>query len=355
VPAFDRAAMDGYAVIASDTAGVTEQAPRTLVCVENLSTGRVTRLRVASGQCMQIPTGAPMPAGADAVVMVEQTRREDDGVRILARAAPGQHIGRRASDVMSGTPVLRAGEVLTPGRVGALAAIGATEAEVFGRPSVAIVSTGGEVVGPGQPLAPGEVYDINRFTLSAIVARHGGSSVPGGAAPADRVEELAASLDGARTHDIIVFSGGSSVGPRDLMADAVAAAGGDVLFHGIAVKPGKPTLFGQLGNSLLFGMPGNPTSCLSNAYILLVPVLRRVARLPAWRPRTADVPLARRVASTPGRHQFYTVRLENGRAEPAFKSSGDITSMAHADGYIEIAADSNGLDAGTLVSVTLFD
>jgi molybdopterin biosynthesis enzyme len=128
----------------------------------------------------------------------------------------------------------------------------------------------------------------------------------------------------------------------------------DVLFHGIAVKPGKPTAFGRISGTPVFAMPGYPTSCLSNAYMLLVPFLRRMAHLPPWEPRTIDLPLARRVASTPGRHQFYTVRIAGGRAEPAFKASGDITSMAHADGYIEIPAETETVDAGTVVTVKLF-
>jgi molybdopterin molybdotransferase len=129
---------------------------------------------------------------------------------------------------------------------------------------------------------------------------------------------------------------------------------GEVLFHGIAVKPGKPTVFGRIGGTPVFGMPGYPTSCLSNAYMMLVPFLRRVARLPPWQAQTIDLPLARRIVSTTGRHQFFTVRIVEGRAEPAFKASGDITSMAHADGYLEIAAQTDIVEAGTIVTVKLF-
>ena len=170
---------------------------------------------------------------------------------------------------------------------------------------------------------------------------------------ADTVEELSAALDAARSHDIIVFSGGSSVGERDLILDVLEKRG-TVRFHGIAVKPGKPTVFGEIGGTPVFGMPGYPTSCLSNAYMMLVPFLRAVARLPPWTPRTVNAPLARRLVSTTGRHQFYTVNLVDGRAEPAFKASGDITSMAHADGYIEIPAQTDVVEAGTIVTVKLF-
>jgi len=153
---------------------------------------------------------------------------------------------------------------------------------------------------------------------------------------------------------VIVFSGGSSVGDRDLVVDAIAAAHGDMIFHGIAVRPGKPTAFAIVGGTPLFGMPGNPTSCLSNAYILLLPFLRAIARLPPHEPRTVNVPLGRRIASAVNRHQFYTVRLRDGVAFPAFKGSGDITSLSQADGYIEIPADQSVVDEGASVTVTLF-
>ncbi len=157
----------------------------------------------------------------------------------------------------------------------------------------------------------------------------------------------------AGNEDVLVFSGGSSVGEHDLILDAIERAG-EVLFHGIAVKPGKPTAFGMIDRRPVFGMPGYPTSCLSNGYMLLVPMLRRIARLPDHNPRVVRLPLSKRVVSTTGRHQFYTVRVEGGTAVPAFKASGDITSMSLADGYIEIPAQTDIVEAGELVDVKLF-
>ena len=223
---------------------------------------------------------------------------------------------------------------------------------MYARPRVAILSTGNEVVEPGTPLAPGQIYDINSYTIAAVVAEHGGVPVIHRTA-VDTIEDLSRAVDECLADDVLVFSGGSSVGTRDLMLDVVRAKG-EVLFHGIAVKPGKPTAFGRIAGKLAFGMPGYPTSCLTNAYVLLVPVLRRLARLPAQSIRVERLPLGARVMSTPNRHQFYTVRVENGRAMPAFKASGDITSMSQADGYIEIDADTTAVEAGTLVDVKFF-
>jgi molybdenum cofactor synthesis domain-containing protein len=261
VPPFDRAAMDGYAVVAADTFGASAQTPRTLVCVDRVFTGQMPSRAVASGECIEISTGAPMPDGADAVVMVEETERVDPAgrdIRILTPVYPRQHVGRRGADLASGQTVVAAGHVLTPSRVGALAATGVTTVEVYARPSVAILSTGNEIAEPGQPLAPGQIYDINRFTLEAVVKRHGGVAV---ALPTaiDTLDDLSASVDAARGHDVIVFSGGSSVGERDLILDLLRQRG-EVLFHGIAVKPGKPTAFGRIGSTPVLGMPGYPTS-----------------------------------------------------------------------------------------------
>jgi molybdenum cofactor synthesis domain-containing protein len=292
-----------------------------------------------------------MPDGADAVVMVEETT---PGVDFLNAPQPRQNIGRRAADIAVGQVVLAAGQVLNPSRIGAVASLGVRMIEVYARPTVAVLSTGNEITQPGLPLAPGQIYDVNRFTIEAVVRRHGGRAVALATA-GDTLEVLTSSLDNAcsQSFDIVVFSGGSSVGDRDLMLDALRARG-EVIFHGVAVKPGKPTAFGRVGATPVLGMPGYPTSCLSNAYMLLVPLLRRTARLPPWRPETVELPLARRIASATNRHQFYTVRIVEGRAEPAFKSSGDITSMANADGYIEIEAGVNAVEQGTIVTVRLF-
>jgi molybdopterin molybdotransferase len=353
VPPFARAAMDGYAVRASDVAGASRAEPRMLTSIEEVFTGQMPVHTVGALQCAAVATGAPMPAGADAVIMVEETEIDPSGaIRVFASAQPGQNIGRQGADIQRGQTVLSDATLLNASRIGSLAALGVSHVDVYGKPSVAILSTGNEIVEPGAPLAPGQIYDINRFTLAAVVNDNGGIAVAHKSA-VDTIDDLSRAVDRCLDQDVVVFSGGSSVGERDLILDVIAARG-EILFHGISVKPGKPTAFGRIEGKLVFGMPGYPTSCLSNAYILLVPALRRLARLPSRVTRTLRLPLGARVTSVANRHQFYTVRIVDGMAMPAFKASGDITSMSQADGYIEITADVERVDAGTVVDVTLF-
>jgi molybdopterin molybdotransferase len=353
VPPFARSAMDGYAVVAADTRGATHKAPIRLRIVDRIYTGQLPHSRIDPGACAEIATGAPLPGGADSVVMVEEAAAaDDDRVDILAEASPGQNVGRRGADITAGDLVVRRGDHLNPSRVGAMAAIGCQYVEVYARPRVAVLSTGNEIIEPGEPLTGGQIYDVNRFTLGAVIAAHGGTPEPHRPVP-DTLEALTDAIDACVDADLVIFSGGSSVGERDLIVDLVAARG-QIVFHGIAVKPGKPTIFAIVAGKPFFGMPGNPTSCLSNAYILLVPFLRATARLPLHVPRTVRAPLGTRIVSPAGRHQFYTVRLRDGAAYPAFKGSGEITSLSQADGYIEIPADQSTVEEGAVVDVTLF-
>ena len=375
VPPFDRSAMDGYAVRARDTAGATRATPRALQVVGRSYTAEPFAGAVAEGQCVEIATGAPIPDAADAVVMVEQTAQpgtidwpapawlDPAGTRlVLAEAITGQHIVRSGSDMQRGETVLRRGDHLNASRLGAVAALGVDPVQVFDRPLVAVLPTGNEVLPAGVPLPPACVYDVNSFTIAAIVSRHGGEAVR--LAPVgDTIEAVERALDETmrlrRIHgvtgaaDVVVLAGGSSVGERDVIIDALRARG-EVLFHGIAVKPGKPTALARIGSQLVFGMPGNPTSCLSNAHVLLVPALRALARLPPHRPERVRCTLSATVTSAPGRHQFFPVRVEGEKAVPAFKGSGEITSLSNADGYVEIAAEVDQLAAGTDVIVTLY-
>ncbi len=352
VPLADRAAMDGYAVVAKGTFGAGKFKPATLRRIETLYADGVPRKRVVRGTCTEVATGSTLPMGADAVVMVEDTEREGDSIRVSKPVHPGEHVSRRGEDVREGSVVVRAAEHLTPAKVGALAAIGRDCVLVFAKPRVAILTTGDEVIPPGKPIRPGQVYDINSNTMASVVRENGGEPILLGRVP-DRLDALRASLRRALKEDIVVFSGGSSVGEKDMIIDVLASQG-ELLFHGIAVKPGKPTALARVNGKAVLGMPGYPTSCLSNCYMILAPMLRRMARLPPPVERVVEVPLSKRLVSALGRLEFHTVRLEDGHAVPAYKESGAITSMAHADGYIEIPANVDLLEKGETVRVVLF-
>jgi molybdopterin molybdotransferase len=377
VPPFDRSAMDGYAVRAADTAGATRSDPKVLRLVGRSYTAEPFRGVLEPGDCIEIATGAPLPASADAVVMVEDTGRPGSGdwpapawleseqtVLVLTETRAGQHIVSRGADMRSGDLLAGNGALLTPSRIGALAAVGLDRVSVYARPLVAILPTGNEVVPPGRRLPEASVYDVNSFTLGALVDRHGGA--PMRFAPVrDTIEDVRAALDAVQNlpgatsapeefaADIVVFAGGSSVGERDVIIDGIRERG-EILFHGIAVKPGKPTLLATIGRQIVLGMPGNPTSCLSNAHVLLVPALRAAGRLPALAFERRTCRLASTVRSPRDRHQFLPVRIDGEVATPVFKGSGEITSLSRADGYVEIELGVEEIAEGSSVVVTLY-
>jgi molybdopterin molybdotransferase len=264
---------------------------------------------------------------------------------------PGKDIAPAGEDMKKGDLVLKAGVALTPGMVGALAALGYKAAEVYQRPKVAVYSSGPEIVPQGQPLKPGQIYDVNSFTLRAVVEAMGGEPVKMGIVR-DDVGSITAAVREASGYDMGVFSGGSSVGSKDLLGEVIGSLG-VIHFHGVKVKPGKPTLFGEVDGTPIFGMPGYPTSCLNNSYVYLAPALRKMARLPPLELRKVEVPMGHRLVSRSDRESFITVRLVDGRAHKVFKQSGDITSMAHADGYIIVPEGDQVIEEGEHVEVTL--
>jgi len=313
--------------------------------------GEIYDGEINQGECVQVATGAPIPKGADAVVMVEYTRLDGELVEVQSPVYPGANISPEGEDIKTGDVVVRAGEGLTPARVGALAALNIESVGVYGKPRVAVYSTGSEVRPLGQELKPGQIYDVNSHTLASVISANGCTPIPGEIIP-DEKEAIEAAVRKAAEYDLGVFSGGSSVGTRDIFADTVEELG-EVLFHGLQVKPGKPTLFGIVDDTPIFGMPGYPTSCLSNAYIFLAPALRKLAGFPPAQPRTVVARMGSRIVSSSGREQFLTVRLEDGVAHTVFKKSGAITSMAHADGYIVLPVNLDVIEEGEEVTVTL--
>ncbi len=352
VPPFDRSAMDGYAVIAQDTFDADQH--EVLLEVDGvIHAGEVSDITVTRGHCVQIATGSPKPPGADAVVMVEFTEKKGDKVLITKPVYPGANISKLGEDIKKGETVLKKGTFLTPAKIGTLSALGRTEVEVYQKPRVSIIATGTEIVQPGQPLSPGQIYDVNSFTLEAILKRNG-ASIQRHPIITDDPKLLREGIKKALESDMVVLSGGSSVGEKDLLAGIVEEMG-QVLFHGVQIKPGKPTLFGLIDGKPIFGMPGFPTSCLSNAHIFLVPAIRRMAGLPSGNERTVRAKMGKRIVSSSGRKQFLTVRIENGIAYPVFKHSGAITSMAQADGYVMLPVNLDVIEEGQEIEVIILD
>jgi molybdopterin molybdotransferase len=351
VPPFDRASMDGYAVKAGDTSGASRDSPVRLKLIGVQHTGELYEGEVGCGEALEIATGSPMPRGIDAVVMVEDTDIEGESVTVYKEVQAGKNMAPAGEDMKKGDHVLSTGDVLSPGMVGALAALGYAEVQVYERPRVAIYSSGPEIVPQGTPLRPGQIYDVNSYTLTAVIESNGGVPVKRGIMLDDAESIESAVMDAAR-YDIGVFSGGSSVGTKDLFGEVMERLG-DVFFHGVRVKPGKPTLFGEVNGTPIFGMPGYPTSCLNNSYVFLAPAVRLVAQLPPREARVLSLPMGHRMESRSDREQFITVRVEDGKAYRVYKQSGDITSMTHADGYIILPIGVSVVEEGETVDVTL--
>lgn len=351
-PPFNRAAMDGYALKAKDTFGASRLKPKMLNIVDVLHAGSVPRKRLTPGGCIQIATGAVMPPGADAVVMIEDVARETSQIKVFKPVHPKANVAPKGEDIKKGELVLKQGIVLGPAKIGVLASQGMSRIRVYEKPRVAVVPTGEEISEVGKRLSGGQVYDINSYTLSAVVKGNGCLPIKFNIT-SDDIAQIKATIDEALKSDLVVISGGSSVGERDLLF-GILKEWGQVLFHGVQIKPGKPTMFALVQGKPVLGMPGYPTSCLMNAYLFLGPALRKMAHLPPKRIVTIDAKLGERAPGSVGRRQFLPVRLEADSAVPIFKGSGAITTTAKADGYIVIAENIDILEKGELVTVTLF-
>ncbi len=352
-PSFNRAAVDGYAVKASDTAGATAKHPVFLKLADTIYAGQTAASeKLAGGECMYIMTGAMMPAGADGVVMVEQTTRNDREVQVFKPVNKWDHIGHKGEDITRGEVITKLNDFITPGMIGVLASQGFKKVSVFARPKVAVMPTGEEVVEVGRRLKPGELYDINSHTLAALVRESGGEPMrlP---ITGDNLEDIQASFSRALVCDILVTSGGSSMGEKDLIVN-VLEEWGRVFFHGVNIKPGKPTTFAVVRDKPVFGMPGYPTSCLLNAYLFLAPAIRKMAHLPEKPILSVEAKLGESARGGSGRRRYQTVKISDNVAYPVFKESGAITGMAHAQGFIIIPEGVDYLEKGTKVRVTYF-
>ncbi|MHA1115330.1 MAG: molybdopterin molybdotransferase MoeA [Candidatus Heimdallarchaeaceae archaeon] len=353
IPPFNRSAMDGYAVKASSTFLASDRNPVHLECIDKILAGDVPHKEINENECIEIATGAMLPSSADAVVPVEYTNREGNKIEIIKSFPPNANVSLEGVDIKKGEKVIEKGMVLVPGRIGVLAALNISSLEVYRKPKVAIIPTGREIAPLGGELKLGQVYDINTYTITSLIKDIGGEPIVFDIVE-DKFEDLEkAILEALEKADLVLILGGSSVGERDINID-VLEKHGTILFHGIQLKPGKPNLCAKINGKLVLNLAGYPTSCLTNGYIIVSPVLKKMAHLPQRPKQKVKAKLGRKIVSNLGRHQFFTVRLEGDVAYPAFKESGAITSIALADGYIEIPYNVDLVEEGAEVEVTLF-
>jgi molybdenum cofactor synthesis domain-containing protein len=377
VPQFDRAIMDGYAVVASDTFYADENNPASLIIIGSIFAGEFPSHAVDRGSCMGISTGAPLPKGANAAVKVENTAEYTEAVeageikkvKIYKPVAPGENIMLAGSDIKCGERVVRSGTMLTPRETGVLAACGLNEVLVRKNPTAAIISTGNELIVPGEDLEPAKIYDVNAQTLSDSVRECGCIPYFLGIA-SDDVEEISEKLKESLEMgaDVIIASGGTSAGVGDLLPKVIEELG-EILVHGVDIKPGKPIIFGTLHGRPFFGLPGNPTSALVTFNLFVAPLLCTISGIPAQnyeegerrKEKSIQAKAAQRIFSERGRNEYVLVNLVPAKkpkeapflAYPILTGSGAITTLSKADGYIFMEKGKEIIEEGETVDVEL--
>jgi len=352
IPGFDRSTVDGYAVAAADTTGASEAIPAMLQCLGRIGMGSADAGSISPGSCRYVPTGGALPRGANAVVMIEHAELIGDDVLVHRPVAPGENVVFRGEDFRAGAVVLERGRVLSPRDIGVAAAVGADRVSVVTPPVIGIISTGNELVPATGVPGPGEVRDANSYLAGAFVAERGCRPVYFGIVRDER-EALKNAVSSALDRcDAVLVSGGSSKDERDNTA-AVIADLGEVLVHGIAIAPGKPTIIGTARGKPVIGLPGHPAS----AFVVLVAIvdhLLAAMRTTAVSRRTLRARLTQNVPSTRGREDYIRVRVRDGEAVPVFGKSGLLNTLVQSEGLVRIPATSEGLEVGEEVEVILW-
>jgi putative molybdopterin biosynthesis protein len=361
IPPFNRSTVDGYALKAQDTFGADENRPVRIKVCGIVNVGEATKIRLAGNESAEIVTGAPIPDGADAVVMVEDIERKGDELYVYRAVSAAENIMKAGTDIRKGETILRAGLSLGSREIGVLAALGMTEAEVYAVPRVAVFSTGAEVTEPGRSLSSGKIYDINAYSLSTAVQESGGKPIYSGVFPDDMAKLQKVLKQALACAEMIVTSGGVSVGPTDVMPKTLDSIGKPgVIICGIAIKPGKPTTVALIDGKLIFSLPGHPTSALLVFDQLISPIIQRMAGIESRKSLTVKAVTAIRLFPAKGRRTFIMVKLkreDSGRliVEPVSNGlSGAITTLEKADGYVEIAENQQFIDADEKVTVHTF-
>lgn len=356
VPPFDRAAMDGYALHGEETFGSSAYSPTVFRLIGRARPGAPFARHVRAGEAIEITTGAPMPLGADTVVMVEATATDGRTVSVHEPTPPGRHVSSTGEDIAPGTHVLEAGRVLRPQDLGVLSALGAATVAVVRRPRIAVLVTGDELLPPGSPAQGARIADMNSVMLEALVARDGGLSRTVGPEPDDRSRLRELLQSSANDADLVLITGGSSTGPED-HAPGLVAELGELPVHGVALRPASPAGLGFLGRVPIVLLPGNPVSCLCAYDFFAGRAVRRLGGRPAqWPYRAVERPLARKLASPLGRVDYARVRIINDQVEPLAVSGASIlSSTTRADGFVVVPADLEGYPTGARVTVWLYD
>ncbi len=361
IPPFSRSTVDGYAVKSKDTFGADENEPIKLKVTGAICAGEQPNVMVADGEAVEIVTGAPMPEGADAAVMVEDTEREDTQLNVFTPITANQNVMKKGSDIKNGDVVLKKGQLLGSSEIGVLAALGLTKVKVAKIPIVAVLSTGDEITELGKELPAGKIYDINAYSISTAVIESGGKPVYFGVVPDDKAALTKVLQTAITSADMVITSGGVSVGPRDYTPQILDSLGKPgIVVYGIAVKPGKPTTIGFIGDKPIFSLPGHPTSALLIFYLLARPLIQQLAGRPVVGMKVVRGFAGSRMFSAKGRRTFVMVKIEfdqNCRliAEPVESgASGAITTLSKADGFVEIAENEQFIDVDEEIEIFLF-
>ncbi len=366
LPDFQRTTVDGYAVRANDTHGASDSLPAYLTLVGEVPMGDTPAFEIGQGQCALIHTGGMLPNGADAVVMLEYTQSAHENEIEISRAvATGENVIRIGEDVSQGQLVLPKGTLIRPAEIGGLMALGIQLVRVVKPVEVGLISTGDEVVDPSQTLHPGQVRDINSYTLGALVEKSGGVAIRYGIV-SDQFEALKEAAAKALSEcDMVIITAGSSASTRDMTADVIRSLGEPgVLVHGINTRPGKPTILGVCNGKAMIGLPGNPVSALVNGYLFVAPVIERLLSALPKPKATVQAKLTVNLPSQAGREDWIPVKLirpgltgaqsqSEYQADPIFGKSNLIFTLASADGLLRIQPDATGLSAGEQVEVFL--